>query len=119
MQKQKTRDVKVDGVYLEDGRIVLERLIIARGFVQRGVGLLGRKGLEPSTGLLIDTFSIHTFFMRFSLDLLYIDADGVVVKVVRNIAPWRMSWARGAQQVIECASGELPGYVKSGNKVLF
>src|SRR6185437_5884127 len=58
----------------------------------RDRGLLGRDGLAPGEGLwIIPCQAIHMFFMRFSIDLIYIDRQKRVRKVKSNIAPWRIS----------------------------
>src|SRR5450756_3168182 len=64
----------------------------ATSFWDRSRGLLGRKGLEPGGGLLIDPCSgIHTFFMAFPIDAIFVDKEGTIVHLVKEIAPQRMS----------------------------
>ena len=66
------------------------RAEVAKSFFQRARGLIGRKSLAPGTGLLIlRCNAIHTFFMRFPIDATFLDKNDQVVKVVRNIPPWR------------------------------
>jgi len=80
---------------------------VARTFADRAKGLIGRKGLEPGKGLLIERCNcIHTFFMRFAIDATFMDGEGRVVKVVRNVRPWRMFVWGGwrARQVLETAA---------------
>jgi uncharacterized protein len=70
-------------------------------------GLLGRRELPPGEGLLIrPTWSIHMFFMRFPIDAVFLDGDGVVVRVVPELRPWRTASHRGAKEVLELAAGE-------------
>jgi uncharacterized membrane protein (UPF0127 family) len=70
-------------------------------------GLLGRRGLESGEGLLIRPApSIHTFFMRFPIDAVFLARDGEVLKVVDRLRPWRTAGARGARAVVEMAAGE-------------
>lgn len=91
----------------ETGRVVCERPEVASSLVTRVRGLLGRKGLEPGQGLLImRTGSIHTFFMRFPIDAVFLGRDLSVRKVVPAIAPFRMAWSLGAKSVLELAAGE-------------
>jgi len=82
---------------------------IAETFRERTKGLLGRDGLAPGTGLLIRKCNcVHTLFMRFAIDATFLDRDGNVVKVVRNIRPWR-PWIWGgwrAVSVLETAATE-------------
>jgi uncharacterized membrane protein (UPF0127 family) len=49
---------------------------------------------------------VHTFFMRFPMDVVFLDREGKVVKVVRNLKPWRAAGARGARSALELAAGE-------------
>ena len=80
---------------------------VAKTFWQRFMGLMGRKSLPPGEGLLIlKCNSIHTCFMRFAIDATFLDGDDNVVKVVRNIRPWRFCvWGgRRAVKVLETAT---------------
>ena len=66
------------------------RARVARNFFERARGLIGVKELPPGEGLLIPKCNaIHTFFMSFAIDATFLDRDDRVVKVVRNIRPWR------------------------------
>lgn len=80
---------------------------VARGFLDRLKGLIGRRGLPPGRGLLIlRCNAIHTFFMRFAIDATFYDRHDRVVKRVRNIRPWRPFVWGGfrAVKVLETAS---------------
>ena len=64
---------------------------VAETFAERARGLIGRDGLSDGEGLLIPRCGcIHTCFMRFPIDATFLDRDDNVVKVVRNIRPWRL-----------------------------
>ena len=94
-------------LYGEGGRIVCDRCEVAAGPVSRARGLLGRNGLAPGEGLLLrPTFSIHTFFMRFPIDAVFIDRGGRVVAVVRRLRPWRAATRLRARAVLELGAGE-------------
>ena len=83
------------------------RAEVARSFLQRAVGLIGRRGLPPGEGLLIlRCNAIHTFFMRFPIDATFLDAHGNVVRTVRNIPPGRpFVWGGWrARKVLETAA---------------
>ena len=63
---------------------------VARTLFARMKGLIGTKRLPPGEGMLIlRCKAIHTFFMSFAIDATFLDRDDRVVKVVRNIRPWR------------------------------
>lgn len=89
-----------------DGTVVCARCEIASSPWKRFVGLMGRASLAPNEGILFPgTGSIHMFFMRFPVDAVFCDRDMRVVKVVRELAPWRTAVARGAKVVVELAPG--------------
>ena len=90
-----------------DGRVVCEQCRLAENALARMRGLLGRRGLESGEGLLLRPApSVHTFFMRFAIDVVFLARDGEVLKVVPRLRPWRTTGARGAKAVVELASGE-------------
>jgi uncharacterized membrane protein (UPF0127 family) len=90
-----------------DERPVCERCIVAETPLMRLRGLLGRSRLVSGDGLLIrPTSAIHTCFMRFPIDAVFLDRDLVVLKVVSDLRPWRLASRRGAKSVLELAAGE-------------
>jgi uncharacterized membrane protein (UPF0127 family) len=69
-------------------------------------GLLGRDALAPGAALVIaPTNGIHTFFMRFAIDVVFVARDGRVVKIARAVKPWRASLALRAFAVVELGAG--------------
>jgi uncharacterized membrane protein (UPF0127 family) len=71
-------------------------------------GLLGRDSLDPSSALVIAPCSaIHTFFMRFAIDVVFVDRGGSVLKIVRDLPPWHMAASLRAYAVIEMTGGSL------------
>ena len=83
------------------------RAEVARTFWQRLKGLMGRERLPPGEGMLIlKCNAIHTCFMRFAIDATFLDKHNQVVKVVRNIRPWRLFIWGGfrASKVLETAA---------------
>ena len=90
-----------------DGRVVCERCTVADKMLPRMKGLLGRKSLPPGEGMLIRPApSIHTFFMRFPIDAVFLSRDGEVLKVADNVPAWRTRSCRRAHSVLELAAGE-------------
>jgi uncharacterized membrane protein (UPF0127 family) len=85
----------------------------------RRKGLLGRSGLEAASALIIaPCFSIHTMFMRFAIDVVFVDEDGRVVKVVRDMTPWRIAVHPIAHAVVELPAGSLRGrQVNTGDRL--
>ncbi|HZS24932.1 MAG TPA: DUF192 domain-containing protein [Gaiellaceae bacterium] len=91
----------------EVGNVVVERCSFARDTYSRMRGLLGRTGLAHGEGLLLQPAgSIHTFFMRFPIDAVFLDRERRVVHVVSGMKPWRTAAARRAKAVLELAAGE-------------
>jgi uncharacterized protein len=85
-----------------------ERVEVAVTRRDRRKGLLGRTGLEPSSALIIaPCFSIHTMFMRFDIDAVFVDDAGRAVKVVRDMTPWRIAVNATAHAVVELPAGSL------------
>ncbi len=101
--KLPTSGTLVDG----EGRVVCAECIVANRPLERMRGLLGRKGLEPGVGLLITrTSSIHTFFMAFAIDAVFLDRDLRVRSVARQVKPFRIVWRPGSRNVLELRAGE-------------
>lgn len=95
-------------VHVRSGFALADRLEAARTPLQRMRGLLGRDGLAPGQGMLIEQCSmIHTFFMRFALDVIFLDSDMVIRKAIRGLAPWRLAAALGSRHVVELPEGTL------------
>lgn len=91
----------------EDGRIVCERVVVADRAHRRMRGLLGRRQLRSGEGMVLRPgWSIHTAFMRFPIDVVFLDADQVVIKIEPEVGPWRTVSCRGAREVVELAAGE-------------
>ena len=73
-------------------------------------GLLGRDGLGPGVAaILAPCGAIHTLFMRFPVDVVFVGRDGVVTKVCLAVKPWRAAVALGAFAAIELAAGAAGG----------
>jgi uncharacterized protein len=70
-------------------------------------GLLGRSGLERGEGLLLKPCgSVHTLFMRFPIDVVFLDRELSVLAVREAVPPWRTARARRAKVTLELAAGE-------------
>jgi uncharacterized membrane protein (UPF0127 family) len=79
---------------------------VADGFRARALGLAGLRALPPRTALLIpDCRSVHTFGMRFGLDLIWLADGGAIVDVSASVPPWRLKTRAHARAVIECRAG--------------
>lgn len=88
--------------------VIATRVELAVTRRARRVGLLGRAGLDTDAGLLLaPCFAIHTAFMRFPIDVLFVDRTGRALRVVYGLAPWRVAVSTRAHAVIELAAGVL------------
>lgn len=69
-------------------------------------GLMGRRSLPEGEGLLIDPCSsIHTVFMRFSIDVVFLDADNRITKIAQALKPFRVALGKGGRRVLEMQAG--------------
>ena len=86
---------------------------VARGFRSRLLGLAGLELSEARPGLLIPRCaSVHTFGMRFELDLIFLDADDRPLAVRLAVPPRRLVWERGAAAVLEVPAGQGGEFVE-------
>jgi uncharacterized membrane protein (UPF0127 family) len=91
----------------ESGTLLADHVELAANPFSRFMGLMFRAELPPGHGLVIRPCnSIHMFFMRFPLDVLFVDREDRVVRVLDSIRPWRASsLVRGARAAIELPAG--------------
>jgi hypothetical protein len=103
-----------------NGKIVLDKIIMADTYSKRLQGLLGRKGLEDKEGMMIvPCNSIHTYRMKFPIDVLFVDKDNVVLKVLRDFKPGRMGpFVLKSRYVMEAEAGSFRG-IEKGDKLEF
>jgi len=91
--------------------IIADRARVASSMGDRMVGLLATPEVMPGEGLLVErTQSIHMFFMRYPIDVVFFDRRRRVTRLVHRIGPWRIvAWARGARDCLELRAGALEG----------
>jgi uncharacterized protein len=91
----------------DDGTVIAESVVVATSPWRRFVGLMGRTELPAGHGLYLRPCnSIHTFFMRFPIDAVFVDKEGETVRVYEHIKPWRMTrLVRHAKACIELPAG--------------
>lgn len=90
------------------GLPVATRLIAAFDSTSRRQGLLGRSGLGEEQGMVLaPCSSVHTAFMTFPIDLIFLSRDGRVLRVAANVPPWRIRLHWRAFAVVELAGGAL------------
>lgn len=90
------------------GTVVASQLLPAFDSETRRTGLLKHSSLPPGAAMLIaPTNAIHTFFMKFAIDVAFVAKDGRIVKITPAMPAWRMSAAWGGHAVIEMAAGSF------------
>ena len=90
------------------GAPLVTRLETAFDSKSRNRGLLGRTGLDPSHALVIAPCnSVHTFFMKFAIDVVFVTRDGTVRRIASALRPWRVAVSPRSFAVIETAAGVI------------
>ena len=95
-------------INITKGVAIASELEVAKSLGARTKGLLGRDGLRPEQGLLIDPCSsIHMWFMRFPIDVIFLDGKNRVVGLKRNVKPWGMAWSWRGVKTLELPVGTI------------
>lgn len=90
------------------GRLLGDAIEVADSGKTRRVGLLKRTGLAPGEGLwILPCEGIHTFFMKFPIDVLFLDRQKRVVKTVQAMEPWRLAVSLRGRSVVELPAGVI------------
>lgn len=87
--------------------VIVEKLFIANSFWPRMKGLMGKKDLAEDEGLLlVPCNSVHSMFMRFPIDLLFLDRELKIIRIIERFKPWKATPIfRDCYQVVELRSG--------------
>lgn len=103
----------------KDGKAFLRSAKIAKSFSDRLIGLMFKLPSSNYDGLIIDSCnSIHTCFMKYNIDVIFINKSDQVVKFIKNIKPWRMTLMYfSAARVIEYESGVVHLNIKVGDQL--
>jgi uncharacterized membrane protein (UPF0127 family) len=103
-----TPDVRVRVSNLTRLTLLARNVLVADQGATRRKGLLGRKLLAPDEGLwILPCEAIHTFGMKFPIDLIYLDHRHRAIKVCCDVPPWRLSACLAARSVLELAAGTI------------
>ncbi len=106
-------------VIKKDNFLIADNVQTATTFTDRLIGLMFRSHMEKNEGLIIEHCkSIHTCFMRFPIDVIFLDNKSSIVKLIRNLKPWRITglyWR--ATHVVELAANTLPDNIQIGDKI--
>ena len=90
-------------------------------FIERAIGLLGRPVLELTEALWIAPCpSVHTVGMRYSIDVVFCDGEGRIVRIVENLQPDRVASAKGARHTCEMLAGSVRKIgLNAGDQLVF
>lgn len=100
--------------------VIADKITVADKFWARMRGLMGKKDLKQGEGLLLAPCNaVHMMFMRFPIDVIFMDRDFIVVKILESFKPWRVSpVVRVAFQVVELMAGTASDKgIKTGDKL--
>lgn len=102
-----------------DEKVICSHMIHARTFSDRLVGLMFSKEMSGFDGLMITPCrSIHTLFMRYPIDVVFLSKDLKVVHLIRSLSPWRLTGIYfRAYQVLELPAGRLDNSISRESKV--
>jgi uncharacterized membrane protein (UPF0127 family) len=90
------------------GTLLADSADVADTSEKRRTGLLKHSRLEPGQGLwIVPCESVHSFFMKFPIDLVYLDRGHKVLKVRHRMAPWRVSACLAAHSILELPAGTV------------
>jgi len=105
--------------FVVEGKVIVPHVLAARSMPARMLGLLGRKGLPQGQAMLLDPCSsIHTVGMRFSLDVVFLDRSGKIVRIAQGVRPNRfLLGGRGAHHAIEMEAGSFDLSVLAAGKL--
>ena len=106
----------------EDSKILAQKAGLANNFFSRLKGLLGTKGLPQDEGMILDPCkSVHTFFMHYDLDVIFIDESNTIIGCEASLKPNRFSSYYGkARKAIELPAGTIEERkVRLGQKLEF
>jgi uncharacterized membrane protein (UPF0127 family) len=109
----------VIAVHAPSGRALATKVVKADDVASRNKGLLGRTAMTDDEGMwIVPCPMIHTFFMKFPIDVVFLDRGLQVRRVLENLKPWRLSpWVLSAHSVLELKGGVLKGSVKLGDRL--
>jgi len=103
-----SRDTFLQVSNLTRNSVLASRMEVADNAAKRNKGLLGRESLHPGEGLwIVPCEAVHTFWMRFPIDLIYLDKKKGIRKLRSEVRPWRLSACFSAHSVLELPSGTI------------
>jgi hypothetical protein len=106
--REQDPNLRLKALNVTRSTVLAASLEVAGSGKTRRKGLLGREGLPPGEGLwIVPCESVHTFFMRFPIDLVYLDRENRIKKIRHSVGAWRMSACFSAHSVLELPAGTI------------
>ena len=104
-------------IHKQSGQVIGEKVELATSLIRRSVGLMFRSTMGEVDGVIIEnTNSVHTCFMRFPMDAVFLSRDNTIIKIIRRMKTWRFTWIYWrAVRVLEFEGGVLPESVREGD----
>ena len=92
--------------------ITIDKIILARTFLQQSLGLMFRKDIPYDYGVFFEfkkpkNIIVHTSFMRFNLDIVFFGENQKVIKIVKNMQPWKVVKVEGVKEFLEIKGGTI------------
>lgn len=98
------------------GHVISGNIQVADNFVKKLVGFMFSPEPKDDYGILFYTNSIQTHFMRFNLDVVFMDKSNRIVKIIRGLKPWRITrFYSRANRTLELPAGRLPSHLQEGD----
>ena len=103
---------------LHNGQVILKDVVVANDFWSRLSGYMFRKHPHVPGILFVASGSMQTSFMRFFLDIIFLDKEDVVVKILKNVKPWRITKIySNVSRIIEVPAGIFPSNINEGDRL--
>ncbi len=102
--------------------VLVKEAKFAKNFFERMLGLIPRKEISEEQALVFENCKqIHTFFMKFSIDVIYLNRDSKVIKLEESISPFRICrWVKDSKYIIEAKAGIIKNKnIEIGDKIKF
>jgi uncharacterized membrane protein (UPF0127 family) len=106
-------------IHTDSGKVLGEQVKLADGMLARMKGLMFIDKMEGFDGLILDPCnSIHNFFVRFPIDVIFMDRKNKVVKVIKEFRPWAISRIYfSASKTLELPAGTIDFEIKKGDQL--
>lgn len=115
-----TRPARARLIHARSGEAIATDVELALTRSSRRRGLLERDRLDPAAALVLSPcLAVHTAFMRFAIDVIFVDKAGHVTRIVKRLEPWRAAASLRAYATIELAAGALDRFdIAVGDRLL-